>query len=73
MDMGVVASERAHQTTYNMRRWDFFKWFLGTSVQEFVGFPIVKGSAPEINSRELNLEEPRIQLQSSYGHRSVVK
>jgi hypothetical protein len=33
MDMGSAANERARQTVYSIRRWNFFKGFLVTSVQ----------------------------------------
>ena len=33
MDMELTANERARQTVYSIRRWDFFKGFLGTLVQ----------------------------------------
>jgi hypothetical protein len=39
MDMVPAANERARQTVYSIRRWDFFKGFLGTSVQGERCFP----------------------------------
>jgi hypothetical protein len=39
MDMGLAANERARQTVYSIRRWNFFKGFLGTLVQGERCFP----------------------------------
>jgi hypothetical protein len=39
MNMGLMANERARQTVYSSRRWNFFKWLLVTLVQGEGCFP----------------------------------
>jgi hypothetical protein len=69
MDMGPMANERARQTVYSIRRWNFFKAILTTWCGGEVVLP--QGSAPrnhEITRWEIKDFEPRINAEGCYGH-----